>query len=98
MLEQEVRQVFVSPSASYIYDLELPEEVIPQPGDNEAVDFRLLSVGEVQAAMAEGRFKPNCALLLIEFLVRHGVVTSENEPDYIEIVARCHRKLEFPTP
>ena len=86
------------PECQYIYDLELPEEVIPQPGDNEAVDFRLLSVGEVQAAMAEGRFKPNCALLLIEFLVRHGVVTSENEPDYIEIVARCHRKLEFPTP
>jgi 8-oxo-dGTP pyrophosphatase MutT (NUDIX family) len=86
------------PELQYIFDLELPEDVILKPGDNEAVDFRLLSVGEVQAAMAEGRFKPNCALLLIEFFVRHGIVTADNEPGYIEIVSRCHRKLEFPMP
>lgn len=85
------------PECQYIFDLELPEELIPRPGDNEAVDFRLMSVGEVRAAMEEGRFKPNCALLLIEFFVRHGFITAENEPDYIEIVTRCHRKLDFPT-
>jgi 8-oxo-dGTP pyrophosphatase MutT (NUDIX family) len=85
----------LQPECQYIYDIELPEDVIPTPGDNEAVDFRLLSVDEVRAAMAEGRFKPNCALLLIEFLVRHGFITAD-EPDYIEIVDRCHRRLRFP--
>lgn len=84
------------PECQYIYDLELPEGVVPKPGDNEAVDFRLLSVDEVQAAMAQGLFKPNCALLLLEFFIRHGIVTAEKEPNYIEIVARCHRKLGFP--
>lgn len=86
------------PECQYIYDLQMPPDVIPQPGDNEAIDFQLLTVDEVRQAMAEGKFKPNCAHLLMEFLVRHGILTFENEPDYIEIVARLHRKLEFPTP
>lgn len=84
------------PECQYIYDLEIPPDVIPKPGDNEAVDFQLLSIAEVQEAVAEGKFKPNCALLLLEFLVRHGYLTSQNEPDYIEIVARLHRRLEYP--
>ena len=85
------------PECQYIYDLELPTDVIPKPGDDEAVDFRLLSVKEVQDALADGNFKPNCALLLLEFLVRHSIITPETEPDYIEIVSRFHRKLEYPT-
>lgn len=85
------------PECQYLYDLQLSPETVPIPGDNEAVDFQLLSVEEVQKAMAAGHFKPNCALVLLEFFVRRGILTAENEPDYIEIVARLHRKLEFPT-
>ncbi len=47
--------------------------------------------------MALGEFKPNCALVLLDFFVRHGIVTAENEPDYIDIVSRLHRRVEFPT-
>jgi len=86
------------PECQYIYDLELPPTVIPKPGDDEAIDFQLLSVEEIQKAMAAGKFKPNCAHLLLEFFVRHGILTAENEPDYVDIVARLHRRLEFPTP
>lgn len=85
------------PECQYIYDLEVPPDVIPQPGDDEAVDFRLLSIKEVQEALANGEFKPNCALILVEFFVRHGILTAETDSDYIEIVSRLHRKLEFPT-
>lgn len=86
------------PECQYIYDLQMPPDVIPMPGDDEAIDFQLLTVEEVQKAMAEHRFKPNCAHFLLEFFVRHGILTSENEPDYVELVARLHRRLEFPTP
>lgn len=85
------------PECQYIYDLKMPPDVIPKPGDNEAIDFQLLTVEEVQRALTAGRFKPNCAHLLLEFLVRHGILTAENEPDYIQIVSRLHRRLEFPT-
>lgn len=85
------------PECEYLYDLKMPPEVIPKPGDNEAIDFQLLSVEEVQSAMAAGRFKPNCAQVLLEFFVRHGILTPENEPDYNQIVWKLHRRLEFPT-
>jgi 8-oxo-dGTP pyrophosphatase MutT (NUDIX family) len=86
------------PECQYIYDLKIPPNIIPKPGDDEAIDFQLLTVEEVQKAMAKGRFKPNCAHLLLEFFVRHGLLTPENEPNYIEIVSRLHRRLEFPMP
>ena len=84
------------PECQYVYDLLLPEDVSPIPGDNEAVDFQLLSLNEVKKALADGLFKPNCAMLLMDFFVRHGLITAESEPKYLEIVARLHRRLEFP--
>lgn len=86
------------PECQYIYDLEMSADVIPKPGDDEAIDFRLLAVEEVQEAMATGKFKPNCAHLLVDFFMRHNILTPENEPDYINIGSKCHRRLEFPTP
>lgn len=85
------------PECEYIYDLKMPLEVIPKPGDNEAIDFQLLSIEEVQSAMAAGRFKPNCAQVLLDFFVRHGILNAENEPCYNQIIWKLHRRLEFPT-
>ncbi|KAF2009958.1 thiamine pyrophosphokinase [Aaosphaeria arxii CBS 175.79] len=87
----------LQPECQYIWDLELPKDVIPKPGDDEVEEFYLWSVEEVQEAMRKGEFKPNCALVVLDFFVRHGILTCENEKDYIEIVSRLHRKLEFPT-
>ncbi|KAL6709991.1 hypothetical protein ACN47E_009782 [Coniothyrium glycines] len=87
----------MQPECQYIYDIELPEDVVPKPGDDEVEEFYLWSVDEVQEAMRKGEFKPNCALVVLDFLVRHGILTTENERDYIEIVSRLHRRLEFPT-
>ena len=84
------------PECQYVYDLEIPEDVTPKPEDGEAVDFRLLTIGQLQEALTAGELKPNCALVLLDFFVRHGIIKAENEPDYIEIVARLHRTLDFP--
>lgn len=88
----------LQPECQYVYDLEVGEDVLPKPGDNEVEDFYLWTVEEVQRALAKGEFKPNCALVLLDFFVRHGLLTPANEKDYIEIVSRLHRRLEFPTP
>jgi 8-oxo-dGTP pyrophosphatase MutT (NUDIX family) len=87
----------LQPECQYIYDIELPDDVVPKPGDDEVEEFYLWSIDEVKQAMANGEFKPNCALVVLDFLVRHGFLTSENEADFIEIVSRLHRRLEFPT-
>lgn len=85
----------MQPEIQYVYDLELPAEVEPTPADDEVQEFYLLGIEEVRMALAEGRFKPNCAVVLLDFFVRHGVLTAENEEDYVEICARMHRKLPF---
>ncbi len=71
-------------------------DVQPRPNDDEVESFSLYSVAEVCAALGRGEFKPNCASVMIDFLIRHGILTPENEPDYIEIQTRLHRRLEFP--
>ncbi|KAF2121404.1 thiamine pyrophosphokinase-related protein-like protein [Lophiotrema nucula] len=87
----------LQPECQYVYDIELPEDVIPKPGDDEVEEFYLWTIEEVKEAMAKGEFKPNCALVMLEFFVRHGIITCDKEKDYIEIVSRLHRRLEFPT-
>lgn len=87
----------MQPEVQYVYDIELPEDTIPKPGDDEVEEFYLWSVEEVQEAMKKGEFKPNCSLVVLDFFIRHGIITNENEQDYIEIVSRLHRRLEFPT-
>ncbi|KAI9827172.1 MAG: hypothetical protein M1832_005308 [Thelocarpon impressellum] len=86
----------LQPECEYVFDLELDGgDATPRPGDEEVEAFNLMSVPEVQAALGRGEFKPNCALVLLDFFVRHGVLTSENERDYDEIVARLHRNLRL---
>lgn len=87
----------LQPEVEYVYDLELPEDVIPKPGDDEVEEFYLWTVDEVQEHLAKGEFKPNCAAVMIDFFIRHGILTPENEKNFIEIVARLHRRFEFPT-
>ncbi|KAL1652160.1 hypothetical protein SLS58_000285 [Diplodia intermedia] len=87
----------LQPESQYVYDLELPEDVVPKPNDNEVESFQLMTTAEVQAALKNGEFKPNCALVMLDFFIRHGILTPENEPDYLDIVSRLHRRFEFPT-
>ncbi|KAA8900504.1 NUDIX hydrolase domain-like protein [Sphaerosporella brunnea] len=86
----------LQPEVQYVYDLEVGEDVVPAPCDDEVQDFHLMPLDEVKEELAKGSFKPNCAYVLIDFFVRHGIITPANEPNYIEIVSRLHRELEFP--
>ncbi|CAG8523478.1 11367_t:CDS:2, partial [Ambispora gerdemannii] len=93
-----VTKLGLQPETQYIYDLEFPVDIQPKPLDDEVECFYLLDVDEVKKNLLEGKFKPNCALAVIDFFIRHSVITPDKEPDYIEILTRIHRKLEFPGP
>lgn len=93
----------LQPECQYVYDLDLTGEnvedggeVVPKPADDEVEGFMLMDVEDVKAAMGKGEFKPNCALVLLDFFVRHGLLSREDEPDYVEIVSRLHRRFAFP--
>lgn len=88
----------MQPECQFVYDLEIPEGMECKPKDGEVESFELWTVEEVQEAMGKGEFKPNCSLLVLDFFVRWGILTEENEKDYKEIKERLHRTLEFPGP
>lgn len=82
----------------YVYDLEMSEDIIPKPGDDEVEKFELMGVAEVRRRMEDGEFKPNVCAVMIDFLMRHGVVTPEAEGEgaYVDISTRLRRNLPVP--
>ncbi|KAK1766780.1 NUDIX hydrolase domain-like protein [Phialemonium atrogriseum] len=90
----------IYPECQWVYDLELPadQSVTPEPKDGEVESFSLCTVEEIQEQLAQGRWKPNCALVMLDFFVRHGILTRENDPNYDEIRRRVHREMPFPGP
>lgn len=89
---------YVYPECQWVYDLELPDDLIPEPNDGEVESFSLCTVDEVRQQLAAGRWKPNCAVIILDFFVRRGILTPENEPHFDEIETRLRRKMPFPGP
>lgn len=89
---------YLQPEIEYVYDLPLPAETLPKPIDGEAEDFQLLSFEDIRQRMQGGEFKPNCALVIIDFLIRHSIITAENESRYMEVVSLLHNDLSLPGP
>ncbi len=72
----------------FVYDLEVPEDFEPRNTDGEIVSSELWPVAEVAARIrATDDFKFNVNLVNIDFLVRHGVIGPETEPDYLALIA-----------
>ncbi|HBI29773.1 MAG: DUF4743 domain-containing protein [Deltaproteobacteria bacterium] len=70
----------------FTYDLELPEDFEPENTDGEVEGFELLPIEEVVRLVAEtDEIKLNCNLVIIDFFVRHGILTPEH-PHYSAIV------------
>jgi len=70
----------------FVYDLILPATFEPRNTDGEVEDFRLMSMDEIITTVADGdAFKFNCALVVIDFLVRHGYIEADH-PDYMDIL------------
>jgi 8-oxo-dGTP pyrophosphatase MutT (NUDIX family) len=79
----------------FVYELELPADMVPKPCDDEVKDFRLMSIEEIGEALENRDFKLNIAMTWMDYMIRHGYVNSENEKHYVEITSRLHRNLDF---
>ena len=72
------------------FDLRLPDDFTPVNTDGEVSDFYLWPMEKVMATLADtDEFKFNSALVIIDFLVRHGFIDAD-DPDYVEIVDGFH--------
>ncbi|KAM3580339.1 hypothetical protein VKS41_007006 [Umbelopsis sp. WA50703] len=88
----------LQPETQYLFDLELPSDVVPKPQDGEVECFYLWTFDEIKQKMLAGEFKTNCAMVIVEFMIRHSIITADTEPDYLNILYHLHRRLEFPGP
>ncbi|CAB1105578.1 unnamed protein product [Ectocarpus sp. CCAP 1310/34] len=70
-----------------VFDLEVPEDFVPYNGDGEVEEFLLMPVEEALKTIKTdlARWKPNCALVMIDFALRHGFLDPDH-PDYLELV------------
>jgi 8-oxo-dGTP pyrophosphatase MutT (NUDIX family) len=75
----------------YCFDLELPADFTPVCQDGEIEEFRLLPIAEVARIVdTSDAFKFNCNLVIIDFLIRHGLI-GPDRPDYLDLVSGLHR-------
>ncbi|KAH9903477.1 NUDIX hydrolase domain-like protein [Cubamyces lactineus] len=88
---------WLQPELGFVYDLCLPPNsgVKLKPLDGEAESFELLPLGKVIEHMRAGMFVYSSAIVLVDFMVRKGIITPENESGYQEIVARLHERFNY---
>ena len=72
------------------------EEFVLEPRDGEVEMFMRFSVSEVSDALRREEFPPAIAMVVVEFLVRWGVLDKADERDFVEICRRLKRGFEFP--
>ncbi|OIO68582.1 MAG: DUF4743 domain-containing protein [Zetaproteobacteria bacterium CG_4_9_14_3_um_filter_49_83] len=66
----------------FCYDIALPTDFSPMCTDGEVAEFYLWPLDEVARVVRQtDKFKPNCNLVLIDFFLRHGLITVDH-PEY----------------
>ena len=76
-----------------IYDLELPKQFEPICADGEVDEYFLWPIDRIARTVRDTRkFKSNCNLVIIDFLIRHGFITPENL-QYEQLNSMLHPKL-----
>ena len=81
----------LKPDVQFCYDLELPADFTPRNTDGEIAEFYLWPIEPVAEVVRDtGEFKFNCNLVVIDFLVRHGVIPPDH-PDYVAICQGLRR-------
>ncbi|PYI01396.1 thiamine pyrophosphokinase-related protein [Aspergillus sclerotiicarbonarius CBS 121057] len=82
----------LQPEVEYLFELKLGEGMVPVPTDEEVEDFRLWRPDQVREALGRGEFKPNSAVVVVDFLLRRGLLGDDAEG----IHDRLHRILPLP--
>jgi isopentenyldiphosphate isomerase len=83
----------LKPDIQFCFDLELPADFVPRPADGEMESFELWPVARVMETVRDtDAFKFNCNLVLIDFFLRHGLITPD-DPDHPALCAGLRRTM-----
>jgi hypothetical protein len=73
----------------YVFDIDLTsykDIYFPYPKDGEVESFMLLGIHEVKEKLINSEFTPEASFVMVDFMVRHGIITRDNEDDYLNLV------------
>ncbi len=85
----------LKPDTLFLYDLEVDANFVPRNTDGEVESFERWPIDMVAASVRDSReWKFNVNLVLIDFLIRHGWLKSE-EPGYLDIVHGLRHSAEW---
>ncbi|XP_062546890.1 uncharacterized protein LOC134212764 [Armigeres subalbatus] len=82
------------PNTEFVYDLELPEDFVPVNSDGEVQDFQMLPADECLERIYAPDFKTTSCPVVVDFMIRHGIITPENEKNFTQIVELLHVPLQ----
>lgn len=75
----------------FVYDLDVPADFTPRNTDGELEAFHLWPIDHVAERVRESDdFKFNCALIVIDFLIRKGFIPPD-DPEYVELIRGMHQ-------
>jgi len=78
----------------FVYDLEMPADLVPENQDGEIVHFELMPASAVlDRVRTSDDFKFNVNLVILDFALRHGVLRPD-DPEYLDIATGLHRPLD----
>ncbi|KAJ7495346.1 nudix hydrolase 20 [Mycena latifolia] len=91
---------WLQPEVGYIFDLAIPPGADrgafePRPLDGEVESFDFLDKAQLDSALRAGRFKPNCAPVVVDLFIRLGYITPDNEPDFLKIATALHIQFDY---
>ncbi|MGH0133428.1 UNVERIFIED_CONTAM: hypothetical protein FKN15_032318 [Acipenser sinensis] len=78
----------------FVFDLEVSSDFSPSVGDGEVHQFYLWPIEKVKDALVTEEFKQNCALVVLDFLIRHSYL----HPDTGECATPSPTPTPTPTP
>jgi len=83
----------VKPEMEFCFDLPLPLNFVPINTDGETECFYLWPIEKVQAELTKGDFKPNVAIVILDFLIRHGFLHPDLDPNYTDFLEGIHKTI-----
>ena len=89
-------QGHLEPGVRFVYDLKLVDPGFKLKGREVNIEkFETYNVEQVKEQLREKRWKPNCALVMLDFLVRKGLVNTANDERLDDIKNGLRTELPF---
>lgn len=86
----------LEPGVRFVYDLKVDDAGFqPQRGEPGVEKFESFYPDEVKTQLRNKRWKPNCGLVMLDFLMRTQLVTRKEEHRFDDIQSALRRPLPF---